>query len=49
MLTNYLKTIARFQSPRFTFSGVAKDQVDYYRILQVEPGATEKAIRAAYQ
>jgi curved DNA-binding protein CbpA len=49
MLTNYLKQILRTQPLRFGFAtGATRDQVDYYNVLEVEPGATETAIRAAY-
>lgn len=48
MLTNYLRQIVRFQ-PRATFAtAVTRDQVDYYSALEVDTGATEQAIRAAY-
>lgn len=49
MLTNYLRQIVRIQPFRATFAtAVTRDQVDYYSALEVDSGATEQAIRAAY-
>ena len=48
MLTNIFKRIPTL-TQKYSFStGVTRDRVDYYRILEVDEGATEQNIRNAY-
>jgi curved DNA-binding protein CbpA len=49
MLAQLFKTLPAMARSRYTFAtAVTRDRVDYYRILEVDEGATEQAIRAAY-
>jgi DnaJ-class molecular chaperone len=49
MLVQFFKKITTIARTKYSFATAAtRDRVGYYRILEVEEGATEQAIRAAY-
>lgn len=47
MIVNCLRLISRTPS-HFQFATAVKDQLNYYNILEIDEGATEQAVRAAY-
>jgi curved DNA-binding protein CbpA len=48
MIVNCIRRLANTRTPRTAFATLTRDQYNYYNVLEVEDGATETAIRAAY-
>jgi len=48
MLANIFKRIPTLTQKYSFATGVTRDRVDYYRVLEVDEGATEQTIRNAY-